>query len=150
MAAETLRIRRSLEKQRTAADRRGVVDIKYGPGGMLDIYFAIRYLQLRDGVPDDPADRSSEFVLERLLENGSISAGHHAALLEGYRFISELDHAIRLTTGRSTKLPPLNSRTVAYAASRLGLDSVDVLLQQLSIHRIAIRESFESVISAGS
>ena len=150
LAAETLRIRRNLEKQRTAADRRGVVDIKYGPGGMLDIYFAIRYLQLRDGVPDDPADRSSEFVLERLLENGSISAGHHAALLEGYRFISELDHAIRLTTGRSTKLPPLNSRTIAYAASRLGLDSVDVLLQQLSIHRIAVRESFESVISAGT
>ena len=113
---------------------------------MLDIYFAIRYLQLRDGVPDDPADRSSEFVLKLLRERGSLSPEHYTALLEGYRFISEIDHAIRVTTGRSTKLPAANSRSLAVAASRLGLDSPEKLLQELSIHRIAVRESFESVV----
>ena len=146
LAAETLRIRRSLEKQRTAADRRGIVDIKYGPGGMLDVYFAIRYLQLRDGVPDDPADRSSEFVLDRLLERGSLSADHYAALLGGYRFISELDHCIRLTIGRTTKLPAIGSRALAFAAERLGVATIEELLQHLSLHRIAVRETFESVV----
>jgi glutamate-ammonia-ligase adenylyltransferase len=147
LGAETLRIRRSLEKQRTGTDRRGVVDIKYGPGGMLDVYFAIRYLQLRDGVPDDPADRSSDFVLSRLLELGSLTAEHHAALLAGYRFISELDHSIRLTIGRTTKLPAATSRALIVAAKRLGLSSPDDLLRQLSLHRIAIRESFSSLVS---
>ena len=116
---------------------------------MLDVYFAIRYLQLRDGVPDDPANRSSDFVLNRLLAGGSLSADHHASLLAGYRFISELDHSIRLTTGRSTKLPAANSRALGFAAERLGLDSADELLQQLSIHRIAVRETFESIVIAG-
>ena len=150
LAAETLHIRRSLEKLRTAADRRGVVDIKYGPGGMLDVYFAIRYLQLRDAVPDDPANRSSDFVLDRLLERGSLPPDHHAALLAGYRFISELDHAIRLTTGRSTKLPAPNSRALSYAAARLRLPSPEDLLQHLSLHRISIRESFESVVAGNN
>ena len=146
LTSETLRIRRGLEKKRTASDRRGVVDIKYGPGGMLDVYFAIRYLQLRDGVPDDAANRSSDLVLDRLSKRGSISADHHAALLAGYQFISELDHCIRLTVGRTTKLPAANSRALTLAAERLGLDSPQDLLQQLSLQRIAVRESFEAVV----
>ena len=146
LATETLRIRRQLEKQRTGMDRRGVVDIKYGSGGMLDIYFAIRYLQLRDGVPDDPSDRSSDFVLDRLLERESLSSEHHSALKAGYRFISEIDHSLRLTIGRTTKLPAANSRALAYATERLGLSSVDELIQRLSLHRVMIREAFDSIV----
>ena len=146
LAVETLRIRRQLEKQRTGTDRRGVVDIKYGSGGMLDIYFAIRYLQLRDGVPDDPSDRSSDFVLDRLFERGSLSNEHHAQLKAGYRFMSELDHSLRLTVGRTTKLPAANSRALAYAAERLGLSSAEDLIQRLSLHRVMIREAFDSIV----
>ena len=145
LAAETVRIRRQLEKQRTGIDRRGVVDIKYGPGGMLDIYFAIRYLQIRDGVPDDPANRSSDFVLDRLLERGSLTAVQHDGLLAGYHFISELDHSLRLTIGRSTKLPAANSRALSYAAERLRLSSGEELIQHLSLHRLSIREIFNTL-----
>ena len=148
LASETLRIRRQLEKQRTGTDRRGVVDIKYGPGGMLDIYFAIRYLQLCDGVPDDPSNRSSDFVLDRLLDRGSLNGEHHSALKAGYRFISELDHSLRLTIGRNTKLPAANSRALAYAADRLGLGSTEELVQQLSLHRLTIREIFNTIVSS--
>jgi glutamine synthetase adenylyltransferase len=43
----TRHVRERLEKEKGARGRRRAVDIKYGPGGMLDVYFAARYLQLR-------------------------------------------------------------------------------------------------------
>ena len=49
LAAETRRIRLGLEKGRSDIRRRQDIDIKFGEGGILEIYFAIRYLQLRDG-----------------------------------------------------------------------------------------------------
>ena len=113
---------------------------------MLDIYFTIRYLQLRDGILDDPANRSSDFVLQMLLENGSLTKDEHSDLLAGYEFLSELDHSLRLTVGRSTLLPSTNSKALDFAAERMGIDSSAELLQQLSIHRIAIRDAFESVL----
>jgi hypothetical protein len=40
---------------------------------MLDVYFASRYLQLRDEVLDEGDDRSTAFTLERLREEGSLT-----------------------------------------------------------------------------
>lgn len=146
LARETKRIRLSLEKERSRGQRRGEIDVKYGSGGMLDIYFAIRYLQLRDSVPDDPTNRSSDFVLDKLLERGSLNKENHANLLAGYNFISRLDHCLRLTIGRSTLLPVSNTKALEFAAQRMGIASSVELHQQLSLHRIAIREAFESVL----
>src|SRR5207244_459015 len=64
LRGETLRIRRLLERER--GTRPGEVDLKYSSGGLLDVYFATRYLQLRDNVPDDGDDRSTAHVLDRL------------------------------------------------------------------------------------
>ena len=60
IAREARQIRLQLERERSRSRRTGEIDIKYGSGGMLDVYFAMRYLQLRDGVPDDPSDRSTD------------------------------------------------------------------------------------------
>ena len=53
---ETLRVRLALENQRVRTRRGGDIDIKYGAGGMLHVYFAMRFLQLRDDVPDATID----------------------------------------------------------------------------------------------
>jgi glutamate-ammonia-ligase adenylyltransferase len=101
LAAETLRVRLALQKQRARLRRGTDVDIKYGSGGMLDIYFAMRYLQLRDDVPDDADDRSTGYMLERLFRSGSLTEGEYYGLLNGYRFLTDLDHNLRLTVGRT-------------------------------------------------
>lgn len=148
LAHETRRVRLRLEKERSLSTRRGEIDIKYGSGGMLDIYFTIRYLQLRDGISDDPANRSSDFVLQMLLENGSLTKDEHSDLLAGYEFLSELDHSLRLTVGRSTLLPSTNSKALDFAAERMGIEASTILMQQLAVHRIAIRDAFESVLAS--
>lgn len=147
LADETLRIRLQLEKQRSQTRRGSDIDIKYGSGGMLDVYFAMRYLQLRDNVPDDPDRRSTDFMLERLHESGSLSSEDLSNFLEGYRFLSCLDHNLRLTVGRTTRLPLANTKALAVIADRMGLASVGDLLEQLTVHRLNIRSSFDNILA---
>lgn len=142
IAGETRRIRFRLEKERAAGSD---VNIKYGPGGMLDIYFAIRFLQLRDNIPDVDGSRSSGTILDKLLAKGSLSAHDHEALRSGYDFLSSLDHAMRLINGRSHVLPHAGTSLIRKIVARLRFDSVSDFHQQLSLHRIAIREAFDSI-----
>jgi glutamate-ammonia-ligase adenylyltransferase len=85
-AAETQRVRTRLEKERVVRRSTGV-NIKHGAGGMLDVYFAVRYLQLRDNVPDDERDRTTLRMLEQLRETKSLDEKSFQALHEGYSLL---------------------------------------------------------------
>ena len=145
---ETRRMRLALENQHTDAGTRAAIDIKYGAGGMLDVYFAMRYLQLRHNVPDDETDRSTPFMLERLKTAGALSAGNHAEMLAGYEFLSTLDHNLRLTVGRTPRVPLANHAALTTIAARMTLSSPAELLEQLTFHRLAIRNAFETILDA--
>ena len=140
---ETVRIRYQLERQR--GGRRGVVDLKYGAGGLLDIYFATRYLQLRDNIPDDADNRTTRGVLDRLLENGSIGRVDHEAFAEGHMFLSELDHNIRLVMGRSRQLPR-DAKSLKIVTDRSGFADTTAFLETLSLQRLSVRNAFERVL----
>ncbi len=146
LADETRRVRLALEQQRTRSLRVGEIDIKYGAGGLLDIYFAMRYLQLRDNVPDDDEDRSTRFMLNRLaasLQNPSTLD----ALADGHEFLSALDHNIRLIAGRSTRLSHGNHALLDAIAKRMNLHSHTDLIENLTLHRLAIRAAFDDITS---
>jgi glutamate-ammonia-ligase adenylyltransferase len=143
LASEVVRIRHLLERQKAGRDPEA--DIKYGPGGLLDVYFATRYLQLRDNRPDRPDDRSTIATLEMLWENGSLSRSAYENFSAAYAFLSGLDHNIRLTSGRSRRLPAsLDAR--GSIAIRMNLAGVDELMRAIAHHRLNIRSSFESVV----
>jgi glutamate-ammonia-ligase adenylyltransferase len=144
LRSETIRIRQLLEREK--AGRESASDIKYGPGGLLDVYFAVRYLQLRDNVRDGVDDRSTRAALTMLWETGSISADDLESLSVGYAFLSELDHNIRLTTGRSRHLPSRNA-TRNIIARRMNFSGPDDLMGSLALHRIGIRKAFENILS---
>jgi len=145
LGESTLSVREAL-RQRKATARLGVVDIKYGEGGMLDIYFAMRFLQLRDGVSDDLQDRSTPNTLRRLQEAGSISDENFDVLTKGHAFLSAVDHAIRLCVGRSTRLPVADSPAMERIIRRFKFPSTARLLEDLTMHRLAIRESYEAIL----
>lgn len=144
---ETLRVREKLEEEKAVRHKSKEIDIKFGAGGMLDVYFAVRFLQLRDNLPDENENRSTLFTLERLYENGSIDKEDFQSFSEGYRFLSELDHNLRLTVGRSTRLPIANQKSLQTIAERMKLDSVNKLLEKLTLHRLNIRVSFEQIFA---
>jgi glutamate-ammonia-ligase adenylyltransferase len=141
---ETRRVRERLEHEKTR--RRGVTtDIKYGAGGMLDVYFATRYLQLRDNVPDDLEDRSTRAVLERLHETGSLCEDDYKAMKDGYQLLRALDHHLRLIVGRSTRLPAADHPALRDIASKLNYVSASELTEALSAHMHNIRAAYENI-----
>jgi glutamate-ammonia-ligase adenylyltransferase len=148
LASETRRVRQLLEKEKSGGRRAKDIDIKYGTGGLLDVYFAMRYLQLRDNVPDRSDDRSTEFTLNELARLGSLSPADHKSFLHGYRFLSELDHNLRLTVGRTTRLPLANHATLQIVSRRMNLSSVSELLEQLTLHRLNNRAAFDNVLGS--
>jgi glutamine synthetase adenylyltransferase len=81
-----------------------------------------------------------------LWETGSISADDLESLSVGYAFLSELDHNIRLTTGRSRHLPSRNA-TRNIIARRMNFTGPDDLMGSLALHRIRIRKAFENILS---
>jgi len=148
-ADETRRVRLALEESRTRVLRHGEIDIKYGAGGMLDIYFATRSLQLRENVPDDENDRSTSFVIDMLHKRGAIDSETAAELLAGYKFLAALDHNVRLTVGRTTRLPVGNAAAMTTIAERMSVSSPADLVEQLTQHRLSIRAIFDQLTDSG-
>jgi glutamate-ammonia-ligase adenylyltransferase len=143
---ETRRVRDRLEKEKGSRSRRAGIDIKYGPGGMLDVYFATRYLQLRDEVVDAGEDRSTAFTLERLREEGSLTDGDFTTMSTGYSLLRSIDHNLRLIVGRSTRLPDPNHVTARDVAARMGFASVTELQETLIEQMQAIRDSYNRIV----
>jgi len=146
LKAVTRHVRDRLEKEKSARGRKLGVDIKYGPGGMLDVYFAVRYLQLRDEVPDEGEDRSTAFTLERLREEGSLTEDDCSILTSGYSLLRSIDHNLRLVVGRSTRLPDPNHVTASDVARRMGFGSVSELQQTLAEQMQAIRAAYNRIL----
>ncbi len=145
LRVETRRVRERLERERAGAQARGL-DIKFGAGGMLDVYFAARYLQLRDNVPDDDADRSTAATLARLHAGGSLSAADFHALADGYALLRTLDHHLRLIAGRSARLPAAADHPLLADLARAGAhDSVPQLLAAVQTHMRAIRAAYDRI-----
>jgi glutamate-ammonia-ligase adenylyltransferase len=145
LCAETRRLRDRLEKEKTTGRNPGL-DIKHGAGGMLDVYFAARYLQLRDHVQDDYEDRSTPATLRRLLASGSLDETNFVTLDEGYALLRSVDHQLRLMVGRSGRLPAPEHPACRDLARRLGYDGAGELMKELTVRMTGIRRAYESIM----
>ena len=135
------RIRERLEQERAG---RGI-DIKFGRGGMLDVYFIVRFLQLRDDVRDHGDDRSTLRTIERLCETGALSEGDFITLYRGYDLLRRVDHHLRLIVGRSTCLPAAGHPTLDDLARRLRFASADRLIEAIVSHMMAMRAVYQRI-----
>jgi glutamate-ammonia-ligase adenylyltransferase len=142
---ETRRVRERLEHEKAARSSRGGTDIKFGPGGMLDVYFATRYLQLRYSVPEGLEDRSTHATLERLRAAGALDEEDYAAMNEGYAYLRRLDHYLRLIVGRSTRLPAPDHPALRDIAHCIGHASADQLTDSLALHMANIRAAYDRI-----
>lgn len=142
---ETRRVRERLEKEK-ASRRDAGLDIKHSAGGMLDVYFAARYLQLRDCVQDDGEDRTTPATLWRLRAVGSLDEADFRALEEGYALLRSVDHQLRLIVGRSSRLPLPDHPASRDIARRLGYDAAAELTQELAARMAGIRTAYDRIL----
>ncbi|HST21433.1 MAG TPA: hypothetical protein VLR90_09970 [Blastocatellia bacterium] len=134
-------IRVRLESEKA---RKGRPNIKWGRGGMTDVYFITRYLQLRDRIYF-PTEQGTAALIAHLGETGSLDDESARVLFEGYSFLRRLDHWMRLLLDRPTPLLPASNVALSDLARALGLASVEEFEQQLAAHASAIREVYDRV-----
>lgn len=144
---ETRHVRDRLEREKGRQHRRRGIDVKYAAGGMLDVYFATRYLQLRDDVSDEGEDRSTATTLDRLRAVDSLSEEDFAALSSGYRLLRSIDHHLRLIVGRQARLPATDHPALRDIARQLGFMSAVDLHEMLVEKMRGIREAYDSITS---
>lgn len=146
LRADTRRVRERLEREKfSRRSSAGSIDIKYGQGGMLDVYFATRYLQLRDDVPDEAEDRSTLKTLSRLRDKGSLNDEDFTAMNEGYAILRALDHNLRLIIGRSTRLPASEHPALQDIARRMDYASASALIDDLNARMREIRAAYDRI-----
>ncbi|HSQ22946.1 MAG TPA: hypothetical protein VLN44_00965 [Pyrinomonadaceae bacterium] len=144
LCAEARRVRNRLEKEKAAA--RTGINIKHGPGGMLDVYFATRYLQLRDNVMDHGEDRTTLRMLTKLREAESISPEDHQTLSDGYSLLRAVDHQLRLIVGRSATLPAPEQPAFADIARRLNFRTPEDLANVLVARMKEVRTTYDRIM----
>jgi [glutamine synthetase] adenylyltransferase / [glutamine synthetase]-adenylyl-L-tyrosine phosphorylase len=142
---ETRHVRDRLEKEKGKQARHRGIDVKYGAGGMLDVYFATRYLQLRDDVSDEGEDRSTATTLERLRRADSLTQENFAALSSGYALLRSIDHHLRLIVGRQALLPATDHAALRDIARQLAFVSAAHLQETLVEKMKSIRRAYDSI-----
>lgn len=99
-----MRMERELARERLGQGAPRRYDVKLGHGGIVDIEFAVQWLQMKYG--HDPRVRSTETetALAALEACGYLEGGAAAVLREGYAFLRRLEQALRIVHGTSQSL----------------------------------------------
>ncbi len=139
LKGELAGIRARLEQEKA---RRGRPDIKWGRGGMTDVYFITRYLQLREQIYFAPEQGTMALIAD-LGARGVLSAESTRALLEGYGFLRRLDHWIRLLVDRPMPVLPASDIALRDIAQALGFDGAEAVERETAHHTEAIRKVYE-------
>jgi glutamate-ammonia-ligase adenylyltransferase len=141
-AREELRdVRAKLEKEKARGSR---PNIKWGRGGMTDVYFVTRYLQLRGRIYIPPEHGTAALIRE-LGKVGALDADATGILVEGYWFLRSLDHWMRLLSGRPRPVLPASTAAMRDISRALGLASVEELERAVAHHTSAVRGVYDRV-----
>jgi glutamate-ammonia-ligase adenylyltransferase len=144
---ETQRVRERLEREKGKRGRQSGIDIKFSAGGMLDVYFATRYLQLRDDVADEGDDRSTSSTLDRLEATGCLDNRDYEALSNGYSLLRAVDHYLRLIMGKVAALPSMEHPAYKEIARNLNLETAEDFARTLAERMQAIRQAYDRILA---
>jgi len=143
LGEELREMRERIVKQKAGGAR---PNIKWGRGGMGDVYFVTRYLQLRDRIYFPP-ERGTSALIKHLGEQDALDPQATHALFEGYTFLRTLDHWMRLLAERPGPKLPVSSITLGDITSALGLSSVEQFERVFEKHTTQIREVYDRVFA---
>jgi len=116
----TLRLR---DQQIQLKTKSGIFNTKFSPGAMVDIEYAVQFLQLRHGLQYPQVRQiSTAKALEGLLEVGIISLAEFEQLYTSFLFLRRLQGHLRLSRGlaKDLNMPLPNSPEYRHLAKRLG------------------------------
>lgn len=122
------------------------LDIKKAEGGLAELEFVVRLLQLQHAERIPGLKRGDVLgALECLFRHRAVTGGEYEVLHEAYLLYRQVENRIRLMHGRSDSLLPSTPEAQAELAQRLGIDTDLALLVQ--DHRARVHHLYLRVLS---
>lgn len=120
-ARELWTMRERMERE-IAGESTERYNCKTGRGGLVDVEFAVQFLQLAHG-RDRPEVRvtSTPAALAALARAGLLAPADFEPLLDGWRFLRRLEARLRIVRERSVDHIPRGGRDLVLLARRMGL-----------------------------
>ena len=101
---------------------RGVIHVKYSPGGLIDVEYAVQYLQLQHGHREPSLHTTNTLQALKALQATKLLSRHDAMTLrEDYLFLRKVIDGLRIVRGNAKDLvlPKSGSDDMTYLARRL-------------------------------
>jgi glutamate-ammonia-ligase adenylyltransferase len=151
--AEIVAMRARMERE-IGAENRSRLNLKQGPGGLVDVEFLTQILALRYGKDIVALRERATAPLIRALGESGVLARDEAELLEhDYRFLARLENRLRIESDQPAWAVPTDPASLTPLARRMGFDGADAarqLLDELEMRRARIRGLFERTVAAES
>ena len=151
LAQEVRDMRKRLD-QSVRLPRHALMDLKRGPGGIVDVEFLVQYFQLARGLelPDIVTPRTDE-ALERMRDTELLEAEIAEFILEHHRVLRTVQRALRLLWETSKDfLPAAGDRSAQLArALEAQLPGAQNKLAHLGKSMARMREVFEEKVASG-
>jgi len=120
--------------------------LKKDEGGMAEIEFAIRLLQIRYATEHPQLVRGDVMGAADTLEQiGALSGGDSAALRDAYRFFRGIENRLRVEHGRSTSRLPETTDEQAALAKRLDIQGD--LVSIVNEHKTRVHAVYSRVLA---
>ena len=136
-------IREMRKKLEETASR---TNLKRGPGGIVDVEFIAQMLELRHGVTEP----NTLLALDRLRDDGVLTATDHKTLTESYRFLRSLEARLRLMSSASKDDLPEDEEAKARLARQLGYANSDEFYGVARRYVDGNREAFDRLFDAAA
>ena len=144
-------MRERMERE-IAAESGGRYNSKLGRGGLVDVEFAVQFLQLcYGGAHPEVRSPSTPVALEALRKSGLLAASEFAPLQRGYRFLRRLESRLRIVRDRSVDRLPESGPELLRLARRMGYSGSAagaVLLADYQRSTAEVRAAFLRVLGA--
>ena len=95
-------------------------DVKLGRGGIVDVEFAVQWLQMKYGADPRVRTTDTETALSALEACGYVDGSHALVLREGYAMLRRIEQALRVVHGTSASLIEEGAPGLTVLARRMG------------------------------
>lgn len=133
------------DMQQRIAQGRSPLDLKKSTGGLVEIEFAVRLLQIAHVVANPELKRSDVMgALDLLADMGAVSSWDYSVLKDAYLLFRRIENRIRMMNGRATSLVPEEPEAQGELAKRLNLEQD--LAGLILGHKAAVHSVFQRVL----
>ncbi len=146
-----LRMEREIGRERHGTDR-DRYDLKVGLGGIVDVEFAVQFLQMRHGADLRVRSTDTEVALNALEACGYVEPAIAATLRDGYRFLRVLEQRLRIVHGVNVHLLEEGAPGTEELARRIGMrataraSAAEELLDRYRVTTRDVRAAYASVL----